>query len=132
MVVLMGSPGAKRGDSVVGLDLHLVIVPPSTVPTSMTLPFGGELSSDLGAHVFIDNRAAATQGSRAVARPPHVAPGTIVRPPSNDGVVRSGSGSVFIEGRQAARDGDPVDTCTDLPSGAASRIVATGRVFIGG
>ena len=64
----------------------------------------------------IEGQPAATVDSVAENSPKHlpVPPGTsFVTTPSNRGTVSSGSGSVRIHGKAAARVGDPVRTCND-------------------
>jgi len=121
-------PAARLGDPVVATDTHVVAVPSptGTTPTPLPHPFSGTLQLDLSSDVLVDGLAAATVGSVAVNQPPHVPtpPGTsFLRPPSNRGSVAAGSGTVLIDGRAAARLGDPVRTCNDpvdLPVGSIS------------
>lgn len=128
-------PAAKQGDQVVAADTHLILPPPpAEVPVLVPgHPFRGILDGGLSGDVSIEGRAAATVGSTATNTPPHVPlGGTFVRPPSNRGQVVTGSPTVRINGKAAARSGDIAKTCndpTDLPVG---RVVAVGRVLIGG
>jgi uncharacterized Zn-binding protein involved in type VI secretion len=115
----MGEPAARQTDQVVGSDTHLVLVPSGTGTTPTLLPghtFSGRIVSRTWSDVRIEDQPAATVGSVARNVPPHlpVPPGTsFVRPPSNQGTVSRGSGTVRIHGRAAARRGDPVRTCND-------------------
>ncbi len=128
----MGQPAAAQGDRVVGVDTHLVVVG-TAPPTPTPLPFAGELDGNLSADVRITGRAAAVVGSIATNTPPHVPPsGTFVRPPTNRAVVQAGSTSVRINGRPAARAGDPALTCNDPSDLAAGSILAVSTVRIGG
>ena len=121
----------------VGTDTHIVNVPSmtGTVPTPLPHPFSGRLHTDVSTDVLIDGLGAATVGSVAVNQPLHVPtpPGTsFVRPPSNRGTVQTGSTTVRINGKDAARVGDPVRTCndpTDLP--VASIVSGSRTVLIG-
>ena len=128
----MGQPAAAQGDRVVGTDTHLVVVgtaPPAPNP----LPFAGVLDGNLSADVRVGGRAAAVAGSTATNTPPHVPPGgTFVRPPTNRAVVQSGSTSVRINGKPAARAGDPALTCNDPDDLPVGSIVALSTVRIGG
>lgn len=129
----MGQPAAAQGDQVTAVDTHLVIVP-SGPPVTQPLPFSGRLVDGLSTDVRIQRRPAAVVGSAAVNTPPHlpVAPGTAFsRPPSNRGTVQSGSTTVRINGKFAARAGDPVTTCNDPADLPAGTIVAAGPVRIG-
>lgn len=131
----MSSPAAKQGDQVVGLDTHVLMVPTpggSPVPTPMPMPFAGPLVEALSPDVVIENKAAATVGSKAKNNPPHVpTAGPFQSPPSNEGTVQVGSGTVLINDKKAARIGDTVLTCndpTDAPNGV---IVGAGTVLMG-
>jgi uncharacterized Zn-binding protein involved in type VI secretion len=128
----MGQPAAKQGDQAVGVDTHVVMVPSppgSPVPTPLPHPFAGILDTDLSADVKIEGRAAAMVNSVATNTPPHVPtpPGVSFQsPPDNKGPVSSGSTTVFINGRGAARSGDPVASC-----GGSSTVIAASTVLIG-
>ena len=94
----------------------LVPSPTGTVPTPLPHPFSGKLTEELPDDVRIERPPAATVGSVATNDPAHTPtpPGTTFqRPPSNRGTVSDGSGSVLINGKKAARAGDPVRTCND-------------------
>lgn len=130
----MGAPAAKQGDTVVGVDLHIVVLPSPAPPAPLPHPFSGTLNGALSGDVNIMGKPAATVDSTADNSPPHVPtpPGTsFSRAPANKGTVAQGSQSVRINGKAAARAGDPVRTCNDpadLPNGA---IIAVGTVMIG-
>src|SRR4051812_34639814 len=112
----MGNPAAKQGDTVVGIDTHVIMIPSpgGPVPTPTPMPFSGALSGDLSATVAIENQPAATKGSTAENSPAHVpTSGPFQKPPSNKATVQKGSSSVFIESKEAARLGDPAMTCND-------------------
>ena len=129
----MGQPAAKQGDKIVATDMHLIQPPPVASPVLMPHPFTGILDGSLSSDVTIMGRPAATQGSTATNTPPHVpSGGSFVKPPSNQGTIQTGSASVKINGKPAARSGDTARTCndpSDLPMGT---VVAVGTVFIGG
>lgn len=129
----MGVPAAKLGDKVIAVDTHIVVVPAvGSVP--LPHPFSGTLSGGLSSNVLIMGKPAAIVGSTATNAPPHIPtpPGTsFSSPPKNQGTVAMGSLTVQINGKAAARAGDPVTTCndpTDLPVGS---ILAQGTVLIG-
>jgi uncharacterized Zn-binding protein involved in type VI secretion len=130
-------PAAARDDQVVGIDIHVVLVPSptGTVPTPLPHPFSGKLTDELTDDVRIEDRPAATVGSVAPNKPKHVPtpPGTsFQRQPSNRGTVSDGSGSVLIGNRKAARLGDPVRTCNDPTDTDAAKIVSgSTKVLIG-
>ena len=131
----MGQPAAKRGDRVVAVDTHVVMVPGTPpAPTPLPHPFSGVLSDGLSPDVKIGGLPAATVGSVANNAPPHVptTPGTAFqRPPANKGTVRQGSATVMINGKPAARAGDQVLTCNDPVDMPAGTVVASGSVRIG-
>ncbi len=113
----MGQPAAKEGDTVAGLDIHVVMVPAppgSPVPTPLPHSFSGPLTQELSSDVKVEGLPAAIEGSVAENRPPHIPtpPGVSFQsPPDNRGTVQSGSATVKINGKAAARVGDPVRTC---------------------
>lgn len=133
----MGQPAAKQGDQVVAIDVHVVLVPSpgGPVPTPLPHPFSGILDGSLSSSVTIGGLAAATVGSTATNTPPHVPtpPGTAFQvPPSNQATVQTGSATVTIDGRPAARNGDTALTCNDPQDLPAGKVVAAGTVLIGG
>lgn len=129
------SPAAKQGDKVTGTDTHIVLVPTpgGPVPTPTPLPFNGTITGGCSTDVFIAGMPAAVVGSTATNAPPHLPPnGTFANPPTNQGTVSKGSATVFINGKPAARAGDPVMTCNDPAPAPTSQIIAAGTVDIGG
>ena len=128
----MGSPAAKQGDSVTAIDMHN-IQPPSGPPIMTPLPFNGIIDGGLCQNVFIMGLPAATIGSAATNAPPHIPTGgAFVSPPDNKATIVSGSSSVNIGGKAAARNGDSADTCNDAGQSRGGVVVAGGSVFIGG
>lgn len=127
----MGQPAAAQGDLVTAADTHLVVVP-GAGPSPVVLPFSGALSDGLSTNVRIGGRPAAVVGSGAHNQPPHVPPaGSFSRPPTNTATVQSGSATVRIGGRFAARAGDPALTCNDPADAPVGVVVAAGPVRIG-
>ena len=128
----MGQPAAKQGDQAVGTDIHIVMVPTpsgSPVPTPLPHPFKGILDTNLSSDVKIGGMAAATIGSTATNTPPHfpTPPGiSFQSPPANKGDVVTGSATVLINGKGAARIGDTVASCD-----GSSTIVGGSTVMIG-
>jgi uncharacterized Zn-binding protein involved in type VI secretion len=125
----VGTPGAKEGDKINGIDTHIILVPSpgGPVPTPTPLPFVGTISQNVAASVFLQDKAAAIEGSIATNEPAHVPPGgSFLKTPSNKATVHRGSASVFIENRPAARMGDSAMTCND-PADAPN-----GTVFVAG
>jgi uncharacterized Zn-binding protein involved in type VI secretion len=128
----MGMPAAKKGDQVVAKDMHL-IQPPSTAPPVLTPhPFTGIIDGGLSSNVNIMGMPAATLNSTATNTPTHVPiGGTFVKPPNNKGIIQTGSGTVFINSKPAARNGDIAITCNDPADLPAGKVVASGTVMIG-
>jgi uncharacterized Zn-binding protein involved in type VI secretion len=133
----MGQPAARQADAVIGVDTHIVMVPGpgSPVPTPLPHPFSGTITSATIASVLIGGAPAAVVGSVATNAPPHIPtpPGTAFqKPPSNQGSVSTGSSTVTIGGKAAARAGDSVRTCND-PVDADSSVITSGAptVLIG-
>jgi uncharacterized Zn-binding protein involved in type VI secretion len=132
----MPKSAAREGDLIRGTDTHVVMVPsgPSLVPTPLPHPFSGPLRGNLSRNVRIGGKPAATVGSTARNTPPHTpaSPGiSFQRPPANQGTIQAGSATVRINGKAAARNGDPALTCNDPAELPVGRVVATGTVRIG-
>src|SRR5260370_16059452 len=116
----MGLPAAKQGDQIVAMDIHIILaLPAPPVPTPH--PFTGILDGQLSSDVKIMGMAAAVQGSTASNTPPHIPiGGAFQAPPRNQGEIVTGSATVMINGKPAARATDTAKTCNDpvdLPSG---------------
>ena len=130
----MGMPAAKEGDQIMGIDTHIVLVPPGPVPTPLPHPFAGKLNGGLSGDVKIMGKAAATVGSTADNSPAHIPtpPGTAFqKPPSNKGTVKMGSATVKINGKDAARNGDVAETCNDPADLPVGKVIAAGTVMVG-
>ncbi len=134
----MGAPAAKESDQVMAVDTHIVMVPAPPappIPTPLPHPFSGKLDGALSSDVTIDGKPAAVAGSTASNSPAHVptAPGTAFqKAPANKGTVKAGSQTVKINGKAAARMGDPVETCNDPADAPVGQIiVASSTVMIG-
>ncbi|MEM6679616.1 MAG: PAAR domain-containing protein [Pseudomonadota bacterium] len=128
-----GMPAAKERDQVVALDTHLIQPPPPATPVMVPHPFTGQLDGDLSGDVKIEGMAAATVGSTATNTPSHIPiGGSFVNPPSNRGEVTTGSATVLINGRQAARMGDTAKTCNDPVDKPGGTVIAGSTVLIGG
>lgn len=100
-VLINKMPAAKKNDQVVGVDIHIVMVPSPAgpVPTPLPHPFTGILDSGLSTTVKIMGQPAAMQDSQASNTPSHIAtpPGTTFqKPPSNKAKIMMGSFNVMI------------------------------------
>jgi uncharacterized Zn-binding protein involved in type VI secretion len=130
----MGMPAATQDDEVVGVDIHIIMIPSPAgpVPTPMPMPFVGKLSGALSSTVMIDGKAAAVKGSTADNQPQHIpAGGPFQNPPANKATVDAGSATVKFDGQDAARLGDAAKTCNDPQDAPNGVIIATGTVLIG-
>lgn len=149
------SAGAKWSDPVIGVDIHVILVPtpPSPVPAAMPWPHPyvgwvfDPLASALetavnwysggGGPVYINGHRAGVIGT-AVRGPRHLPmpPGVAFAPfdnPNGKGAIVSGSQTVTIGGASASRGGSSVMTCNFPVNLPTSSVAATGlTVFIGG
>jgi len=129
----MGKPAAKQGDQILATDIHIIMIPGGPVPTPLPHPFVGQLDNALSGDVNIDGKPAATQGSKASNSPAHIpAGGPFQSPPKNQAEVLMGSATVMINGKPAARMGDPALTCNDPADLPAGQVIAVSTVLIGG
>lgn len=129
----MGKPAAKQGDHILALDKH-DIQPPGSVPPvpQVPHPFDGLIDNQLSQSVMIMGKPAATVGSMATNTPAHIPQGgTFIKPPSNLAKVTQGSATVLINGKGAARTGDPALTCNDPADQPVGKVQAVGTVLIG-
>jgi uncharacterized Zn-binding protein involved in type VI secretion len=133
----MPQPAAKKGDQIVAVDTHIVMVPSPPgppVPTPLPHPFSGLINGALSTDVNIMGQAAATVDSTADNNPPHIAmaPGiSFQAAPSNKATIKIGSATVKINGKMAARNGDTALTCNDPADLPAGTVIATGTVLFG-
>jgi len=130
----MGQPAAKQGDSVVGMDVHIVLMPTpgGPVPTPLPNPFNGIIGGGLSSNVMVMGRPAATQGSTADNSPPHIPQGGSFQvPPTNKANIMMGSATVMINSKPAARSGDQATSCSDVGAVGTSTVMAVGTVMIG-
>jgi len=131
----MGKPAAKQGDQIVGVDIHIIMMPTpgGPVPTPLPHPFNGVIDDQLSDDVNIEGKAAAVVGSTASNTPAHIPQGgPFQNPPGNKGKIMMGSGTVFINGKAAARAGDSAETCNDPAALPAGSVIAVSSVMIGG
>ena len=126
----MGQPAAKQGDMITATDTHVVIVQGS--PTPLPHPFSGIIDGSLSSDVKVMGMPAAVAGSTATNSPPHLPQGgPFQSPPSNRGTIESGSGTVKVNGKGFARNGDTAMTCNDPADMPVGTVVAGGTVLVG-
>lgn len=129
----MGQPAAKQGDKIQALDTHLIQPPGTSPPVPVPHPFSGILDGALSPDVNVQGQPAATLGSTATNTPAHVPMGgSFVVPPRNKGQIVTGSATVFINGKAAARNLDTALTCNDPVDLPVGTVIAVSTVLIGG
>jgi uncharacterized Zn-binding protein involved in type VI secretion len=131
----MGQPGARQGDQIIATDTHIIMIPSpgGPVPTPLPHPFAGQIDGSLSSDVNIEGKPAAVQGSTATNTPAHVPQGgPFQKPPANKATIQLGSGTVLINGKPAARNGDKAMTCNDPADLPVGTVVAVSTVMIGG
>jgi uncharacterized Zn-binding protein involved in type VI secretion len=114
---------AKQDDTIFnGNETHVVMVPSASGQVPTPVPghvFNAPISEGLSSNVRIEGKPAAVAGSGArtnLTRHPPKAPGVAYQaPPTFEGRITMGSNTVFINGKPAARAGDPAITCSDPP-----------------
>jgi uncharacterized Zn-binding protein involved in type VI secretion len=130
----VGQPAAKQGDQITATDTHIVMIPSpgGPVPTPLPHPFLGMLDGNLSPTVKIMGMPAATVGGTATNTPAHIPQGGPFQiPPTNQGQIMTGSATVMINNKPAARSGDTAMTCNDPAPLPVGTVVATGTVMIG-
>ncbi|MCE7989645.1 MAG: hypothetical protein DYG89_51515 [Caldilinea sp. CFX5] len=130
----MGQPAAKQGDQILATDTHIIMIPSpgGPIPTLLPHPFTGMIDGGLSSDVRIEGKPAAVQGSTATNTPAHIPQGgPFQKPPSNRATIQLGSGTVRINGKPAARNGDKAMTCNDPADLPVGTVLAVGTVFIG-
>lgn len=128
-----GKQMAAQDDRVMGMDVHIMVVPsgPSTTTAPLPHPFIGKLNDGLSDDVSIGDKKAAVWGSKSKHDDPtHMQlPGTIKfqNNPKKEGEVTGGtSPSVKIDGKEAAVIGSLVSTCNDIGARNNSTVIAAG------
>jgi uncharacterized Zn-binding protein involved in type VI secretion len=92
-------PAAKKNDQVVGVDIHIIMIPSpgGPIPTPLPNPFTGIINGDCESTVKIMGMPAAVVGSTADNTPPHLPlGGPFQKPPTNKAKIMLGSPNVFI------------------------------------
>ena len=119
------------------VDTHIVMVPSPGGPVPTPIPghpFGGMVDGGLSTNVRIGGMPAATVSSTATNQPPHLPIGgpSFQIPPTNRATIMTGSATVRINNKQAARNGDTANTCNDPAPLPVGTVIAVGTVMIGG
>jgi uncharacterized Zn-binding protein involved in type VI secretion len=120
---------------IVATDTHIVMIPSpgGPIPTPLPSPFAGQVTGGTVATVKIMGKPAAVAGSTADNVPPHIpAGGPFQVPPQNLATIQTGSTTVKIGGKPAARNLDTATTCDDIaPTAPKGQVIAAGQVLIG-
>jgi uncharacterized Zn-binding protein involved in type VI secretion len=136
-VLINNMPAAKLGDQVMGVDVHIILVPTpgGPVPTPLPHPYAGKITGGCSSSVLIEGKPAATVSSTANAVPPHLpsSPASFQAPPTNQATIIMGSPTVLIGnggggGGGGAGSGSGVQAeAPDLSKKEASAATATGE-----
>ncbi len=130
----MGKPAAKKGDKVVGIDTHIVMLPSPAgpMPSPTPMPFNGILIGELASTVFVDGAAVALEGSKAQNVPPHLPTGgPFQKLPKNEATISRASTTVLVDGKGIARAADSARTCNEPADADNGTVVAVSTVFVG-
>lgn len=145
------SQAAKFFDPVLGIDLHMVVIPPSPAPVPMPHPFIGMVFDPIGAAigaaigfvlggggpVLINSLPVGNTGSGVVGVP-HFPMGASFHAcdiPGNEGVIVTGSKTVTMAGASTGRFGSLVMTCNfpiNLPTSLCLAVPMGAPVIVGG
>jgi uncharacterized Zn-binding protein involved in type VI secretion len=127
-------PAAKKGDTVVGVDTHVLLVPSpgGPVPTPTPMPFNGSLSGDLSPDVVVDNQPMAVDGSTADNSPAHIpTAGPFQSPPANKAKLQASSSTVIAGNKPVARITDSAMTCNDPGDAPNGVVMGNSTVIVG-
>jgi RHS repeat-associated protein len=113
---------AKHLDPVLGIDVHIVLVPTPAgpVPTPVPHPFVGMLFDPQdyvpgsGATVLVNGLPRAHAGTTVLAIPHVPIGGVFLKPPANTGEMYMGSATVIVEGEPMSYALLPVLSCSDI------------------
>lgn len=98
-VMVNNMPAAKMNDMVVGVDIHIIMIPTpgGPVPTPLPHPYNGSIKLNCSTTVKIMGQPAAMVGSKSQGQPPHIPQGgPFQKPPTNMGEIMLGSFNVMI------------------------------------
>lgn len=122
----MGTPIAKKGDPVIGVDTHIVVV--NGKPTPMPVRFNGEME-DVSSTVWVDDMLVAVVGSVARDKGGHIPiGGPFLKEPAKTATVTTNDCTVFIEDARAGRRGDKLNSCSDVGEQGTSHLEGDGTV----
>ncbi|MHC1754030.1 MAG: PAAR domain-containing protein [Methanosarcina sp.] len=147
----MAEPAAKKDDITISDSTskasNVWVQPPgSNPPIAVVFSYEGNIDNMLSSNVFIMGKPAATVGSTATnSNPPDTQPavtgqGRVITVFNNIATITTGSSTVYINGKKAARNGDKAKTWdySTPPSPGTpkeienAKVKTIGSVFIGG
>jgi len=114
---------AKHMDPLVGVDIHIIMIPSPAgpIPTPLPHPYVGMVFDPmdyvpvLGATVYINGLPRGVAGSSGQALPPHIPMGgPFMKPPSNESEIFMGSATVVVDGDPQSFLALPVLSCQDV------------------
>jgi len=112
-------PAIKHFDPIMGIDIHIVTLPPG-VPTPMPHPHIGMIIDPmdyvpiLGATVFVGPLPRASAGTAGKPFPHIPMGGPFVKPPMNESEIFMGSATVLADGDPFSYTALPVLSCQDV------------------
>lgn len=116
-------PAAKHLDPVVGVDIHIILIPTPAgpVPTPLPHPFVGiimdpfDYAPIIGATVFVGPFPRAQAGTAGIAVPPHIPMGgPFAKPPGNECEMFMGSTTVLVDDEPFSYLALPALSCHDI------------------
>jgi RHS repeat-associated protein len=122
---------AKHMDPLVGVDIHITLIPTPAgpIPTPLPNPYVGMVFDPMdyvpmmGATVYINGLPRGVAGSNGQALPPHIPmAGPFAKPPSNESEIFMGSSTVLVDGDPQAFLAMPVLSCQDIGMPAPPRM----------
>ena len=123
--------GAKHMDPVMGVDIHIIMIPTPAgpVPTPIPHPFIGMVIDPMdyvpiiGATVIVNGMPVGVAGTGAKNIPPHIPMGGPFGPPppGNEGEIFMGSATVLADGEPFSYTGLPVLSCNAFGTPAPPR-----------
>jgi RHS repeat-associated protein len=126
------SIAAKHMDPIVGVDIHIILIPTPAgpVPTPLPNPFVGMVLDPfdyipfIGATVYINGMPRGQAGTGGVAMPPHLPLGGPFGPPppGNEAEIFMGSSTVASDGDAQSFLGMPALTCQSIGMPAPPRM----------
>ena len=114
---------AKHMDPLVGVDIHITLLPTPVgpVPTPLPNPYVGMVFDPvdyipfIGATVYINGLPRAVAGTNGQALPPHLPlAGPFAKPPTNESEIFMGSSTVVVDGSPQSFLAMPVLSCQDI------------------